>query len=53
MTSEGDRLLVQQIRAGDKRAWESLIGRYEGRLLAFVKRRLQSPRGQITRDVIL
>jgi RNA polymerase sigma-70 factor (ECF subfamily) len=40
MTSESDRLLVQQIRQGDARAWELLIGRYEGRLLAFVYRRL-------------
>src|SRR6184192_3959451 len=40
MSSEGDRLLVQQIRQGDARAWEHLIARYEGRLLAFVNRRL-------------
>jgi RNA polymerase sigma-70 factor (ECF subfamily) len=40
MSSETDRLLVQQIRQGDSRAWEHLIGRYEGRLLAFVDRRL-------------
>src|SRR3954453_4177206 len=40
MSSESDRLLIQQIRTGDARAWEHLIGRYEGRLLAFVERRL-------------
>jgi RNA polymerase sigma-70 factor (ECF subfamily) len=40
MSSESDRLLVQQIRRGDARAWEHLIARYEGRLLAFVNRRL-------------
>lgn len=40
MSSEGDRLLVQEIRQGDPRAWEQLISRYEGRLLAFVDRRL-------------
>ena len=40
MSSEGDRLLVKQIRDGDTRAWENLIARYEGRLLAFVERRL-------------
>jgi RNA polymerase sigma-70 factor (ECF subfamily) len=40
MSSEGDRLLIVQIRQGDPRAWESLIARYEGRLLAFVERRL-------------
>jgi RNA polymerase sigma-70 factor (ECF subfamily) len=40
MSSESDRLLIQQIRKGDSRAWESLIARYEGRLLAFVERRI-------------
>src|SRR6266536_5084996 len=40
MSSESDRLLVQQIRQGDARAWDGLIARYEGRLLAFVDRRL-------------
>src|SRR5262249_22633656 len=40
MSSESDRLLVQQIRQGDARAWNDLIARYEGRLLAFVDRRL-------------
>ncbi len=41
MPSESDRLLIQQIRAGDSRAWETLIARYEGRLLAFVQRRIR------------
>src|SRR5437868_10618918 len=41
MPSESDRLLVQQIRQGDPRAWEHLISRYEGRLLAFIERRLR------------
>ena len=40
MSSDSDRLLIQQIRQGDARAWEGLIARYEGRLLAFVERRL-------------
>jgi RNA polymerase sigma-70 factor (ECF subfamily) len=40
MSNESDRLLVQEIRRGEKRAWEGLIERYEGRLLAFVQRRL-------------
>lgn len=40
MSSESDRLLIQQIREGDPRAWETLIARYEGRLIAFVDRRL-------------
>jgi RNA polymerase sigma-70 factor (ECF subfamily) len=41
MPSESDRLLIQQIRDGDPRAWETLIARYEGRLLAYVQRRLR------------
>src|SRR5262245_42554238 len=41
MSSEGDRLLIRDIRQGDPRAWENLIARYEGRLLAFVERRLR------------
>lgn len=41
MATESDRILVQQIRTGDERAWEQLIARYEGRLLAFVQRRLR------------
>src|SRR5437763_13481177 len=40
MPSDSDRLLVDQIRQGEARAWETLIARYEGRLLAFVQRRL-------------
>src|ERR1700675_508458 len=41
MASDSDRLLIQQIRQADPRAWETLISRYEGRLLAFVQRRLR------------
>ncbi len=41
MPSDSDRLLIQQIRQGDPRAWETLIARYEGRLLAFIQRRLR------------
>jgi RNA polymerase sigma-70 factor (ECF subfamily) len=42
MTSEQtDTLLVQRIRAGDADAWNDLIGRYEGRLLAFAESRLR------------
>lgn len=38
-----DRVLIEQIREGEEnaaQAWEQLIKRYEGRLLAFVDRRL-------------
>ncbi|WP_153558271.1 RNA polymerase sigma factor [Roseimaritima sediminicola] len=35
-----DAEVVRRIRAGDTRAWEDLIGRYEGRLLAFAESRV-------------
>ncbi|MFO0841868.1 MAG: RNA polymerase sigma factor [Gemmataceae bacterium] len=41
MASDSDRLLIQQIRQGDSQAWQTLISRYEGRLLAYVQRRLR------------
>jgi len=40
MASESDKLLVEDIRRGDVDAWQRLIDRYEGRLLAFARRRL-------------
>ena len=39
-TQEVDALLVDRIRQGDSQAWEDFIGRYEGRLLAFVDSRI-------------
>ncbi len=50
MPSDSDRLLIQQIRAGDSRAWETLVSRYEGRLRAFVQRRLHDR--SATEDVV-
>ncbi|WP_020470588.1 RNA polymerase sigma factor [Zavarzinella formosa] len=41
MSTEAEKLLIQQIRAGDERAWERLINLYEGRLLAFAVRRVR------------
>lgn len=38
--SETDQLLVERIRTADGDAWEDLISRYEGRLLAFVESRV-------------
>ena len=38
--SETDHLLIQRIRQGDSDAWNDLISRYEGRLLAFVESRI-------------
>lgn len=39
-TTDADRLLIRQVRDGDTRAWEQIIERYEGRLLAFVDSRI-------------
>src|SRR6516164_5155716 len=41
MPSESDRLLIAKIRQGDSQAWAGLIARFEGRLLAFVERRIR------------
>lgn len=44
MSSDSDRLLVGQIKAGGPpadAAWEELVVRYEGRLRAYVRRRLR------------
>ena len=35
-----DNLILSDVRRGDAKAWETLIRRYEGRLLAFVEGRL-------------
>lgn len=39
---DADQFLVQRIAEGDAPAWEELIARYEGRLLAFVEHRLRN-----------
>lgn len=41
MSTESDKLLVQRIRRGDKAAWDELFRRYQGRLGAYVRRRLR------------
>jgi RNA polymerase sigma-70 factor, ECF subfamily len=44
MTAQSDRLLVQQMKAGGaplEDAWTELVERYEGRLRAYVRRRLR------------
>src|SRR5713226_10691062 len=50
MSSESDRLLIQGIRTGDPKAWEQLIARFEGRLLAFVRHRLHDR--NLSEDVV-
>jgi RNA polymerase sigma-70 factor (ECF subfamily) len=39
-TTDAEKLLIRQVRASDARAWQELIERYEGRLLAFADSRL-------------
>jgi RNA polymerase sigma-70 factor (ECF subfamily) len=38
---DADKFLVAAIRKGDQRAWNQLIERYQGRLLAFARARLR------------
>ncbi len=38
--SQTESLLIGRIRQGDQRAWNDLIARYEGRLLAFAESRI-------------
>lgn len=40
--SQFDRMLVERVRQGNDDAWSELIGRFEGRLLAFVESRIRS-----------
>src|SRR5690349_1342376 len=49
-SNESDLLLVQRIRAGEEEAWNELIARFEGRLLAFVESRLR--RRAASEDVV-
>ena len=41
-SNNADALLVQAIQRGDQRAWQDLIDRYEGRLMAFVESRIRN-----------
>jgi RNA polymerase sigma-70 factor (ECF subfamily) len=41
VSTDGELLLIDRIRAGDEAAWNELIARYEGRLLAYVESRLR------------
>jgi RNA polymerase sigma-70 factor (ECF subfamily) len=41
-SSEADAYLVEQIREGDADAWQSLIDRYEGRLMAYTDSRIRN-----------
>ncbi|MBI2823052.1 MAG: RNA polymerase sigma factor [Planctomycetia bacterium] len=47
---QSDALLVGRIRAGESEAWDELISRFEGRLLAFVESRIR--RRAASEDVV-
>jgi RNA polymerase sigma-70 factor (ECF subfamily) len=42
LASEFDTVLIERVRRSDQDAWSELIGRFEGRLLAFVESRLRN-----------
>ena len=42
MEQEADRFLIERIRDGDSEAWQNLIDRYEGRLMAFTNSRIRN-----------
>ena len=39
---DADHYLIDRIRAGDSEAWQNLIDRYEGRLMAFTNSRIRN-----------
>jgi len=39
---DADRFLLERISEGESQAWEALIARYEGRLLAFAEQRVRN-----------
>ena len=48
--SDAERYLLEQIRQGNQEAWSQLVERYQGRLLAFARRRV--PKGNDPEDVV-
>lgn len=55
LTGSADQRLIEQIRRGQREAWDQLIARYEGRLLAFVESRLgrRGPSEDIVQETFL
>ena len=48
--TEAERYLLEQVRRGSQDAWSQLVERYQGRLLAFARRRV--PRGIDSEDLV-
>lgn len=53
--SETDALLVERIRQRDENAWDELIARFEGRLLAFIESRTRhrSPAEDLVQETFI
>ena len=49
-STEAERFLLEQIRKKDREAWSQLVERYQGRLLAFARRRV--PKGADPEDLV-
>jgi RNA polymerase sigma factor (sigma-70 family) len=48
--TEAERYLLEEIRRGSSEAWSQLVDRYQGRLIAFARRR--APRGAEPEDLV-
>lgn len=48
--TQAERYLLEQIRLGSQEGWSQLVDRYQGRLLAFARRRI--PRGADPEDLV-
>lgn len=48
--TQAEQFLLEQVRKGSEGAWGQLVARYQGRLLAFARRRL--PRGADAEDFV-
>ena len=48
--TEAERYLLERIRQGNQEAWSQLVERYQGRLLAFARRR--APKGADPEDLV-
>ncbi|MDP9175478.1 MAG: sigma-70 family RNA polymerase sigma factor [Planctomycetota bacterium] len=48
--TQAERYMLDEIRRGNGEAWSQLVGRYEGRLTAFARRRV--PRGTDPEDLV-
>jgi RNA polymerase sigma-70 factor (ECF subfamily) len=50
VVTDAERILLDRMRLGDKKAWEETVDRFQGRLLAFAK--VHAPRGVDPEDLV-